>query len=272
VINRTNKFRSRLAVIGMAGAFAVSPLAIHAALSQTMDSNDPLRIIEEDGQVEENQLEPYSDKMGVEEPAPTAGDPVAAEDQVPADGNGIAQDGASPTEDRLVQEAPATAPADETLASEPDADGAGEGVDPMTSAAIPEDGGPDGVYLVEQGDHQILANEYIGKSVYNDADEKIGDIRDLVLSAEGGIEAVVIGVGGFLGLGEKQVAVRFDEIRVVEDPETAEIQLHMTGNADQLAEAPEFVSRQDRLAEIRADENAIDQPADPLAPSGVTTE
>jgi sporulation protein YlmC with PRC-barrel domain len=64
-----------------------------------------------------------------------------------------------------------------------------------------------------------LATKIIGENVYNgtgqDA-EKIGDVNDFVLSPDGQIEAVVVGVGGFLGIGEKNVAVNFEEMQWVD--------------------------------------------------------
>jgi sporulation protein YlmC with PRC-barrel domain len=48
--------------------------------------------------------------------------------------------------------------------------------------------------------------------------DKIGDIRDLIFNSSGEVQAVVIGVGGYLGLGERDVAVPFDQIRFVSEP------------------------------------------------------
>ena len=60
-----------------------------------------------------------------------------------------------------------------------------------------------------------LASKIIGETVYNgtgDDAENIGEVNDIVLNAEGNIESIVIGVGGFLGIGEKSVAVEFSEV------------------------------------------------------------
>ena len=62
---------------------------------------------------------------------------------------------------------------------------------------------------------QVLASSVLGKTVYTGADEKgeaIGDVNDVVINADGGAEALVVGVGGFLGLGEKDVAINFDRV------------------------------------------------------------
>ena len=62
------------------------------------------------------------------------------------------------------------------------------------------------------------ASKLDGVNVYNNANEKVGDISDVLFDQSGRIEAVVIGVGGFLGLGERNVAVPFDQIRWSNEP------------------------------------------------------
>jgi sporulation protein YlmC with PRC-barrel domain len=62
------------------------------------------------------------------------------------------------------------------------------------------------------------ASKIVGLSVYNDSNESLGSINDLLTDKNGNIKAVVIGVGGFLGLGEHLVAVPFDKIKFVNEP------------------------------------------------------
>jgi len=62
------------------------------------------------------------------------------------------------------------------------------------------------------------ASKMGGLSVYNDKNESIGSINDLLTDKGGNIKAVVIGVGGFLGVGEHLVAVPFDKIKFVSEP------------------------------------------------------
>ncbi|MGA0594597.1 PRC-barrel domain-containing protein [Enterovirga sp. CN4-39] len=57
------------------------------------------------------------------------------------------------------------------------------------------------------------ASKLEGVDVYNDRNEKIGDISEVLVDRQGKVEAVVIGVGGFLGLGQRDVAVPFDQLR-----------------------------------------------------------
>jgi sporulation protein YlmC with PRC-barrel domain len=61
-------------------------------------------------------------------------------------------------------------------------------------------------------------SKVVGLSVYNDSNESIGSINDLLTDRSGNIKAVVIGVGGFLGVGTHLVAVPFDKIKFVNEP------------------------------------------------------
>jgi sporulation protein YlmC with PRC-barrel domain len=62
------------------------------------------------------------------------------------------------------------------------------------------------------------ASKLVGLNVYNDNNESLGSINDLLTDKSGNIKAVVLGVGGFLGVGEHLVAVPFDRIKFVNEP------------------------------------------------------
>jgi sporulation protein YlmC with PRC-barrel domain len=62
------------------------------------------------------------------------------------------------------------------------------------------------------------ASKLMGLDVYNDANEKLGDINELIVDKDGKINAVVIGVGGFLGMGEHDIAISIDKLKFVETP------------------------------------------------------
>src|SRR5436309_7488119 len=62
------------------------------------------------------------------------------------------------------------------------------------------------------------ASKLVGLNVYNDSNESLGSINDLLADKSGNIKAVVIGVGGFLGVGEHLVAVPWDKIKFVNEP------------------------------------------------------
>ena len=116
-----------------------------------------------------------------------------------------------------------------------------------------------------------LATDLIGKTVYNGTGEEaenIGEVNDLVLDEEGEVSAIVVGVGGFLGIGQKEVALEYDLVEWAEqDGErwlvvetTAEaLEARFTEDADrnQLRSLSRYVQRYDL------------QPADRSAPTGL---
>ncbi len=61
-------------------------------------------------------------------------------------------------------------------------------------------------------------SKLIGLNVYNDSNEKVGDINEILVDNSGKISAVILGVGGFLGVGEQNVAVNFDQLKWVDEP------------------------------------------------------
>jgi sporulation protein YlmC with PRC-barrel domain len=67
-----------------------------------------------------------------------------------------------------------------------------------------------------QGDWR--ASKLVGLSVYNDKNESIGSINDMLADKNGKIVAVIIGVGGFLGVGEHLVAVPFEKVKFSDQP------------------------------------------------------
>src|ERR1700693_3170939 len=59
---------------------------------------------------------------------------------------------------------------------------------------------------------EIRASKLIGTTVQNAANESIGTINEVILGKDGKVAAVVVGVGGFLGMGEHEVAMNFDSL------------------------------------------------------------
>ena len=62
------------------------------------------------------------------------------------------------------------------------------------------------------------ASKVVGLNVYNEKNENVGSINDLLMDKSGGIKAAVISVGGFLGMGARLVAVPFDKIKFSSEP------------------------------------------------------
>ena len=83
----------------------------------------------------------------------------------------------------------------------------------------------------------LSANDFIGKTVYSRTNEKVGSVDDLILS-ENGVQAVVLGVGGFLGMGTKDVAVELNSIQITKDGDATK--LIVDASKDQLKNAPTY--------------------------------
>ena len=105
---------------------------------------------------------------------------------------------------------------------------------PMTQEAAPA------APVVKADGH--LGTQIIGESVYNGTGEdaqNVGDVNDIVIGADGKIEAVIVGVGGFLGIGEKDVAVPLDKLSMTKDENGIEM-MTITASREELEAAPAF--------------------------------
>ena len=62
------------------------------------------------------------------------------------------------------------------------------------------------------------SSKLIGLNVYNDQDEKLGAISEILLEKSGKVDFVVIGVGGFLGIGQHDIMVEMSKLKFVDEP------------------------------------------------------
>jgi len=90
------------------------------------------------------------------------------------------------------------------------------------------------------------------QNVYDPQDNKIGEITDLIVENSGKIDAAMVGVGGFLGIGEKDVAVQFDALK--QTTKNNKVYLVLNTTKDALKSAPGF--KYDRSAGKWVPENA----------------
>lgn len=148
----------------------------------------------------------------------------------------------APAGDAMAPASDATAPAGDAMAPADDA---------MTTETMPADSAMgtttrtplDMAAGYPGGEGDAIASEVLGAPIYSstaDDAEEIGTVNDLVISADGDILAVVIGVGGFLGIGEKNVAVDFTEI-TYEMAVDNTMRWVLPTTADALTAAPDFV-------------------------------
>jgi hypothetical protein len=94
-------------------------------------------------------------------------------------------------------------------------------------------------FLNEQKPDDVLASTIIGQPAVNGQDEGIGEVNDLVTDRSGKILAALIGVGGFLGIGEKDVAVRFEDLKLARD-ENNNVKVVLNLSKETLAAAPDY--------------------------------
>lgn len=92
-------------------------------------------------------------------------------------------------------------------------------------------------YSHQQGEWR--ASKLVGSKVKNNAGDTIGDINEIILTSDGSAAAAVIGVGGFLGMGEHQVAVQFKSLKIDRDSNGNDI-VKLDTTKDALKAAPEW--------------------------------
>jgi hypothetical protein len=125
--------------------------------------------------------------------------------------------------------ADSAAPAQSSQAPEP--------MEPAAPKSAEASGSPQ--FLAKQASDDWLASNLIGHTVYNAQDEIVGDINDLVTDRDGKIVAVLVGSGGFLGIGQKDVALRFEDLKLARD-ENDSVKIMADVNKEVLAAAPDY--------------------------------
>jgi hypothetical protein len=139
----------------------------------------------------------------------------------------------------------------------------------------------DAKFINAQSTDQWLSSNFIGVDVVGPDNQKIGDISDVLFEKNGNVVGYVVGVGGFLGIGAKNVALAPSSFQVVSanegttgsamatSPEDIKLKLNMT--KDQLQKAAAFESKRDQEAKARAaaqpSQGGLNRPADRPAPS-----
>jgi hypothetical protein len=110
------------------------------------------------------------------------------------------------------------------------------------SAAVTVEGSP---FLAKQEANDFLIGNLIGETVVTPGNEAIGEITDLITDRGGKVIAVLIGAGGFLGIDQKDVAIRFEDIKVTRD---ANNDLTVTANVtkEMIARAPDYQTLDDQ--------------------------
>ncbi|PRY63457.1 PRC-barrel domain protein [Vreelandella songnenensis] len=97
-------------------------------------------------------------------------------------------------------------------------------------------------YMTTAPQGTFYADSLTGNNVLStvEDDENIGTINDLIIDEDGQIQAVVVGVGGFLGMGEKDVAIEWDSLELTRDDDGDDYVIRVNASQDALEEAEEF--------------------------------
>ncbi len=91
-------------------------------------------------------------------------------------------------------------------------------------------------YTQRPEDHRV--SRIIGANIRNNQNDSVGEVEDLIMDRQGNVKAAIISVGGFLGIGERWVAVNYDSLNMMQDGNAWRVVLNTT--RDQMKTAPEF--------------------------------
>jgi sporulation protein YlmC with PRC-barrel domain len=114
--------------------------------------------------------------------------------------------------------------------------------EPERPGAAPADSAkPASSQIVDaQGRDEWLASKLKGTTVVGSDNQKVGDVIDILLDKSGQVRAFIVGVGGVLGLGAKEVAIDLTEFREVPATNGNKTHLKVPMTKEQLAQAPDF--------------------------------
>lgn len=107
-----------------------------------------------------------------------------------------------------------------------------------SATAAPTGAGSPGFTAAQTRDQWLASKNLIGAKVTGPDNQTIGSINDLLVDHDGVILAAVVGVGGFLHIGEKNVAVPFKSLELTRAADTEKIAMRFT--KDELQQAPAF--------------------------------
>jgi hypothetical protein len=105
------------------------------------------------------------------------------------------------------------------------------------------------------------ATDLLGKSLFDSSDQRVGEIEDLLIGSDGTVRAAVVDIGGFLGVGERPVAIRWPQLEISQ----LEERIAVSATKDQLAALPRF-HKSKQAASVPAGEDLL-KPGAPIGPS-----
>jgi sporulation protein YlmC with PRC-barrel domain len=137
----------------------------------------------------------------------------------------------------------------------------------VASAQAPaprQSAGPAAQIMTSVPSDSATVTHWYKQSVYDPSDNKIGEIMDVLIDKSGKVTGLIVGVGGFLGMGEKDVAVPFDAVKAT-TKDNNKWYLVMNSTKDALKSAKGF--KYDRNAMTWMPEDAPATTGSPAAPA-----
>jgi sporulation protein YlmC with PRC-barrel domain len=144
-------------------------------------------------------------------------------------------------------------PAAEESGSQPTAQPEGTaGAEPKAVEPAAGTTGSEGAIIPEQAETQLRAEDLMGTTVVGPDGTEIGEVEDLIFDEQEKITGVVVGVGGFLGIGKKEVGLDWDQARIEEDKDAGTKKIVIGLTKPDLEAAPDFKTKEERKAEEEA--------------------
>ncbi|HEY4469910.1 MAG TPA: PRC-barrel domain-containing protein [Stellaceae bacterium] len=110
---------------------------------------------------------------------------------------------------------------------------------PSTSASSSSGSAPH-VTATQLQPGQIRATQMEGSTVYDTQNQKVGDVKDIILDRDGKVAAVVLDVGAFLGIGGKNVAISMNDLKITQDNNSNKPRFTVDMTKDQLKAAQAY--------------------------------
>ena len=111
-------------------------------------------------------------------------------------------------------------------------------------------------FVTQQPPNEWLARVFLGQDVHNLTGERVGDVNDLIFDRQGRISTVVVGVGGFLGMGEKDVGIPYPSL-TFNVGKAGERVIVIAASKEDLLKAPTFLATEkttmDKIKDKAAD-------------------
>jgi sporulation protein YlmC with PRC-barrel domain len=109
--------------------------------------------------------------------------------------------------------------------------------------------GAEKAIIPEQAPSQLRAEDLLGTKVFDAQGKNVGSVDDLIFDEQQKITGVVVGVGGFLGIGKKDVGLNWQQAKFLEDRDAGTKKIVISLTKADLEAAPDFKTKEERKAE-----------------------